>query len=329
LANDGEPGEGDDVRGTFAYVFGTSADDVLEASAPPSKSPFVHAEVYGAAGNDRLIGSAGNDLLDGGRGDDVLDGGEGDDRLIGREDADRTRGGDGTDTWDSGLFGLPEKPAAPGITITPDDRPGDGFRGEGDDVGSDIENFLTGSGNDRITGTGAANSIDSGSGDDTIVPLGGRDTIENPMGTGDTLRLRDGERDRARCSAGGFPLIAADAGDDLAGCASEVRFSPISLSPRLSRAGTATLRARCVRRTGAPCTGTLRLYERGTRRLLASGRYRIRPNAGESVRVGVTHTGAKLLRRRGGIRFVATATPTGRRLASSAVHARGTLLRAR
>jgi Ca2+-binding RTX toxin-like protein len=355
-ANDGEPGEGDDVRGTFALIDGGDGNDMLESGGVPSLRGD-HPSVNGRAGNDRLIGSAGADRLEGSQGDDVLEGGGGDDVLLGGGGADRGRGGAGTDTWDASA---PDSPFGPwDVTIRPDDQPNDGRPGEGDDVGSDIENFRTGAGNDHITGTDQANVIQAGSGDDTIVALGGADRIMpggDPCcsvgdrgeegaktidaGTGedvvaiaagddDTLRLRDGDPDIASCSPRALAAIDADPTDDLARCATLPRLSPGSLPLRLSSRGTTTLRARCPGFAGVPCRGKLKLYERGRTRVLATGSYSIRPGAKEAVRVRLTHLGRALLRRHRRVRFAATASPTGHSLPSSAAHARGVLLRAR
>ncbi len=69
-ANDGEQGEGDDVRGDVERVHGGSAADKL----------------VGNARRNGLIGAAGDDALKGARGNDVMRGGAGQDRLEGRDD---------------------------------------------------------------------------------------------------------------------------------------------------------------------------------------------------------------------------------------------------
>ena len=122
-ADDGSPGEGDDVRADIETVVGSQADDVIVAApAPPATAaslrlvpavrPFL---VAGLAGADRIIGGIGNDALGGGLGADTIEGGPGNDvvaggsgidllkglagndRLYGHAGADKIEGGDGDD----------------------------------------------------------------------------------------------------------------------------------------------------------------------------------------------------------------------------------------
>lgn len=82
VADDGMPGEGDDVRSDVEIVEGTAARDTLIGSA---------------AAND-LRGRGGNDRIEAGPGDDAVDGGEGDDGLWGGFGRDVVLGGSGQDT---------------------------------------------------------------------------------------------------------------------------------------------------------------------------------------------------------------------------------------
>lgn len=113
--NDGEPGEGDDVR-TIENIEGTPFADHLEAEFNTTFSP---AQIRGKGGNDVVIGGVGDDILHGGtvfgdpagpRGgnDDIRataagHGGPGDDRLLGDAAAfgdhlrDTLFGGSGSD----------------------------------------------------------------------------------------------------------------------------------------------------------------------------------------------------------------------------------------
>lgn len=72
-ANDGNPGEGDNVH-----------SDV--------------ESVYGTRGADTIVGTPAGDVLDGGFGDDVVRGGGGDDTLTGSSDTDQLFGDAGNDT---------------------------------------------------------------------------------------------------------------------------------------------------------------------------------------------------------------------------------------
>ena len=82
VANDGEPGEGDNVTNVEklrveainATVIGTDAADDLFVLADNST-------IRGLGGNDRLVAYDGHDNIDGGEGDDYLEGGFGNDTL--------------------------------------------------------------------------------------------------------------------------------------------------------------------------------------------------------------------------------------------------------
>ena len=92
-ADDGRPGEGDDLRsieiidvqvgGTFT---GSDADEALVVH-----SQGIDSRLTGAGGEDLLRGAGGNDTLDGGAGPDRLEGGYGDDALIGGPGADKLK----------------------------------------------------------------------------------------------------------------------------------------------------------------------------------------------------------------------------------------------
>jgi RTX calcium-binding nonapeptide repeat (4 copies) len=84
-ADDGRPGEGDDIRGVESVVthqpsalVGTDAAEHLEAFQTNGPSTLT-----GNGGADELKGSGGPDTLDGGAGDDILDAGFGDDTITG------------------------------------------------------------------------------------------------------------------------------------------------------------------------------------------------------------------------------------------------------
>jgi Ca2+-binding RTX toxin-like protein len=75
-ANDGAPGEGDDVGAGVRSVDGTSHGDVLDARGAHGKVNFA-----GSSGNDRLYASPGGGFLQGSTGADILRGGRGRDLL--------------------------------------------------------------------------------------------------------------------------------------------------------------------------------------------------------------------------------------------------------
>ncbi|MCW2993265.1 MAG: Hemolysin-type calcium-binding region [Conexibacter sp.] len=94
VANDGTPGEGDDMHSDVEKVIGTRGGDTMA----------------GTAGNDVLDGNFGADVLRGGAGDDNLTGGSDADQLYGEAGNDTLYGGEGDDRVDGGpgidsLFG--------------------------------------------------------------------------------------------------------------------------------------------------------------------------------------------------------------------------------
>ena len=102
-ANDGEPGEGDNVIGVekfnivanFATVVGTDAAEDVFVEANGSS-------IKGLGGNDRLVAWDGNDGIEGGAGDDFLQGGFGNDTLDGGPGTDQFLG----DRTESNVFAV-------------------------------------------------------------------------------------------------------------------------------------------------------------------------------------------------------------------------------
>lgn len=319
--NDGEAGEGDDIRGTFVSIHGGGGDDVLEASGAGA------GVIYGFAGDDRLIGSGADESFGGYDGDDVIEAGGGNDFVNAGAGADVTRGGPGTDTFANFAFGP--------VQIIPDNRPGDGTSGEGDDVGADFENFSTGSGADHIEGTDGPNVIDSGGGSDVVNAHGGDDSLyigccggsiihggtgrdtfhpSSRAGSGDLLRMRDGEADvLPRCELGETPTIEADEIDDASGCASFVRLARKPVTIRASGRSPIGLSGTCVQVGTARCTGELRLYARPRtgrpRVLFARGRYDVPARAKRVVRLAFTRAGKRALAASSRVKFLASSHP--------------------
>jgi Ca2+-binding RTX toxin-like protein len=100
LADDGEPGEGDDIDLNVEDATGGAGDDVLVGSKLDndiSGGPG-NDEIYGGSGDDLLDGHLGNDLVFGEDGDDSVHGWKGDDILTGGPGADEYAGNAGNDT---------------------------------------------------------------------------------------------------------------------------------------------------------------------------------------------------------------------------------------
>jgi Ca2+-binding RTX toxin-like protein len=93
-ANDGAPGEGDNVGSDIETILGTGGNDVMFGSAGGQR-------LDGYSGNDEIHAAAGDDTVIGSDGDDNLFGDEGNDHVEGRYGIDRVDGGAGADV----LFG--------------------------------------------------------------------------------------------------------------------------------------------------------------------------------------------------------------------------------
>lgn len=90
-ADDGRPGEGDDIRNVERIVSHT-ASTLVGTDAPEDLEVFQvdqPSTVMGNGGNDTLRGSNGADTIDGGAGDDDIDAGYGDDTITGGPGRDR------------------------------------------------------------------------------------------------------------------------------------------------------------------------------------------------------------------------------------------------
>jgi Ca2+-binding RTX toxin-like protein len=92
LPDDGESGEGDNVRTDFEIVLGGAASDKI------SHGGTRPINLYGNAGNDTLIGGVSDDFLVGGAGTDSLAGNGGVDTFdVLDNEKDTVNGGDGAD----------------------------------------------------------------------------------------------------------------------------------------------------------------------------------------------------------------------------------------
>ena len=201
LANDGNDADG----------VSNARDNVLDSVENVTGGP-AGDELHGDADQNELRGGAGDDRLDGLGERDVLDGDDGSDR------ADYSA-------------------RSEDVEVSLDGAANDGGASDGDVTGRDtlteIEDVSAGTGEDTITGDGAANRLDGGGGVDVIDGSGGADTI---LGSGggdtidagdgeddveggdgaDTIETRDTDRDDVTCGSG-FDTLTADFRDALSG----------------------------------------------------------------------------------------------------------------
>ena len=236
-ANDGAPGEGDNLVGAEAFFSG-SGDDVLEGSGAPGGTYPVD-RLFGGAGDDVVVGGPGNDLLRGGKGsdrilgrggndqifdvptnrsgvdagDDSASGGGGDDEIgLGRGD-DVGRGGAGNDVLKLGP-GADRGSGGPGRDILYGERGNDFLAGQG---GSD--QLVGDRGVDRLSGGEGADGILSGASVESIWSGGRFAHSPGPL---------DHRPDQVDCGAG-RDRAGVDRTDSLSGCESAVRLSMLEV----------------------------------------------------------------------------------------------------
>ena len=171
------------------------------------------------AGTERLsvTGGAGADDFEfGGDGADLggpltipvtLSGGEGDDTLRGGAVADTFAGGGGEDvvTYDD---------RSASVNASPNGLADDGASGEGDLIGTDVEDVTGGAGNDTLTGNLRANVLDAGAGNDAVTGGRGDDTLTGGPGN-DTVSAGDGDDTLDEAAPGdGTDVLSGGDGSD-------------------------------------------------------------------------------------------------------------------
>lgn len=253
IADDGAPGEGDNVIGPVTGITGGSGNDDLQAGEHASG-------LFGGVGDDTLTGSPEGDTINAGDGNDTVAGGDGDDHLTGGAGADDLGGGDGFD--EASYVGS----TAP-LTLSIGDGANDGGAGENDDIREDVEALAGGSGNDVLTGTAGPNRLIAYGGQDVLRGGAGPDELigwddddELDAGPGpDRVRagasdrplLKDGELDRLDCRRHA-PVLEADQIDVLVACAPLPTVRPRS---RLRNYRGTTLLLSCPADSAVPCRG--------------------------------------------------------------------------
>jgi Ca2+-binding RTX toxin-like protein len=144
----------------------------LSAKSAQCPSPSTRITIQLGNRSDLMLMTGGTAVTGmGGTGDDALGGRGQADTLSGGRGADDLQGGNGNDTATYAGYGASE-----GVTVTLDDVANDGNPtadgGRKDNVHSDVENLVGGSGDDVLNGSPAGNSLAGRAGADT---LNGRD----------------------------------------------------------------------------------------------------------------------------------------------------------
>ena len=197
-------------------IDGGTGDDVIIGDDPDVP----------AGGNDSISGGAGNDKIDGQAGDDVVRGSDGNDQLSGSagddsfpaeaalDGTDDVRGGDGTDTATFAARTDPQQ-------ISLDDLPNDGGGATpSDNIHTDVENAVGGSGNDTITGSAVGNGLQGGPGVDNMDGGPGNDGMDggpdnDSLAGGDGIdSLAGGEGGDGLSGGEGADFLDGGGGDD-------------------------------------------------------------------------------------------------------------------
>ena len=228
---------------------GTSGDDVICGMGGDDQLMGLggNDSLFGDGGDDVLLGGAGHDLLRGAAGNDVEFGGRGNDRLRNWAGADRLNGGHGNDHLRGGrgsdvVNGGPGRDLASyeghaaGVRASIGGGANDGRRGEGDDIGGDVEDLRGGPDNDTLVGSAEANRLFGSGGNDRLTGLAGNDLLDAGGGR-DVLNGRDGAGfvDELTCGGGAGDRAIADMSDRVSsGCEDVVqndRPTGIALTP--------------------------------------------------------------------------------------------------
>ncbi len=153
------------------YIFGTEeAATFTVLDAAPTGTANI---IYGSNGVDQITGSSGNDYIFGEDDNDVLIGGGGDDTLRGGEGSGFLDGGADSDTADFSYTGH---------NVTANLSTGNAlvdYTFEDEYYGFlSIENIISGTGNDNLTGNDEDNILNGWMGNDNLTGGAGNDTYE-------------------------------------------------------------------------------------------------------------------------------------------------------
>lgn len=180
VPDDGQTGEGDNVRLSVEDITGSQAGDTIIGSDVDNTLDGGNGkdDLRGAVGNDTIRGGNDNDLMIGNAGADFMFGNTGDDTALAaavEDGADFFEGETGIDT--ASYVGR-----SSAVRVNIDNLANDGAVGEGDDIRLDVENVEGGSGNDMLNANrfqGNPNRLAGNAGSDAI------STTDPPFLSGD------------------------------------------------------------------------------------------------------------------------------------------------
>lgn len=169
---------------SISEQFGSGARDLVYAACNYTLDETIElltltgTEDFNGTGNSKanlIIGNTGDNRLSGGGGPDTILGGEGDDIFVGGLGNDILDGQIGVDTVDYSAESTP-------LTITLGNGRATG-RFIGTDTLRNMDNVVSGSGDDRITASTWGSTIDAGAGNDIITHGNGFDKITGGLGS--------------------------------------------------------------------------------------------------------------------------------------------------
>ena len=267
-ANDGRPGEGDDVRDVEilnVYVPGTfvmgDGPDIVENLSPADAAA---SRIEGRGGDDYLTGGSASHTIDGGAGDDRVEGGFGHDTLVGGPGSDQIFG----DSTSGNCGGYGQSCTLP-------------------------------TGNDTIDARdGAADTIDCGPGQDKAVvdaadTVANCETVDKPGGSGPNGP--NGPNGPCGCAK---PPVD----DDTVTPATAARVS-LAAKPRLRKALRSGL---TVRLSGLPA-GNVLVRAKSGGRVVAATRVRVAADGTATRRLRFTKKAKRALARKRFVRLTVTA----------------------
>ncbi len=209
----------------------------------------VPAFIDSGSGNDSISAGIGDDTITGNTGNDYVFGHDGDDDVSGGVGSDEVLGGDGFDVVDF-------KGRTGNLTITFNNSIGDGETGENDNIRTDVEGVIGGSGNDLIDASSHPSGVmlDGAAGNDTLIGSNSADVLiggsgsDSLVGNGgsDAFFAEDGEADTVVGGSGDGDLAMIDPiGGSPADTVSDVAFvladQDGGADPAVAAGGTATL----------------------------------------------------------------------------------------